>query len=578
MWGSLSFTQDQAYADSLLSVYQRIELNDSLELRLLKGICLTHNNPDVRIYYSTILLQKALEADNKTYQGEAYHSLGLALRRKGALTESLDALFQSARISNELKSYLNLAADYAEISTTYTSAGDLKNSLAYSNKAIQILRLIRTDEPRMFAHSLLNIGYDYYVAGMYDTALMYYNEAEPILDSLSIEYSLLYLIGNRALVKWKLGEIDSAIADLNYAILGLEDFGDEYAMADYHNQLGNIYLENDKQDKAITHLSRGVKMAARNDLKEQVRDASKLLSSLYDSNDQADSAYHYLNLYLAMRDSITDEEVIQQLANQRADFEIELKEQEVANLEEKRRTQRFILWMVVLLGLIALLGLYKYQRRRAAQKLEKQSIDKRIAELKALKAQINPHFLFNALNSIQSYILEDKYHIAETYLVKYGKLIRKILDHSNELIVPLHEELESLNLYISLEQIRVKGGFKFDVILDDSIDPYTCYVPSMAIQPFLENAIWHGISGLDGKGKIDLTFAVDNDHHIVTIEDNGVGFDTDQMKKSTSKGINLVNERLTLLQKTEGSSSAIKVDSVEGKGTTVVLSFPKDLG
>ena len=248
-------------------------------------------------------------------------------------------------------------------------------------------------------------------------------------------------------------------------------------------------------------------------------------------------------------------------------------------LEEEKRQASVKLYGSIISGSFLLIlaltfSVNRYQKIKAKKKLEQKTVDQKLSELKALKAQINPHFLFNALNSIQSFILEDKNHVAEAYLVKYGKLMRKILDHSNELIVPLNEELEALQLYVELEQLRVKQGFDFEVKIDESIDRYTKQVPSMVIQPFIENAIWHGVSKLEGRGKIGLEFIAKEDLIEVRIEDNGVGFDIDEEQSAGgSKGIQLVKDRIDLLNSSEHLESSLEISSEVGEGTKVRICY-----
>ena len=253
-------------------------------------------------------------------------------------------------------------------------------------------------------------------------------------------------------------------------------------------------------------------------------------------------------------------------------------------MEDKERNKTINTYIAIvsigfLLILAITIGSGRYTRYRTKKKLGKETTSKRLAELKTLKAQINPHFLFNALNSIQSHILSDEKNVAEGYLVKYGKLMRKILDHSNELTVTLHDELEALNLYVELEQLRVKQGFDLELEIAENIDRYLVQVPSMVIQPFIENAIWHGVSQLDHKGLIKLTFEEKEDWIEVRIHDNGVGFDTKAGYSSdhVSKGVELVRERLELLKESVGEESVLEVESEEGKGTEVILRFSSEL-
>ena len=138
------------------------------------------------------------------------------------------------------------------------------------------------------------------------------------------------------------------------------------------------------------------------------------------------------------------------------------------------------IWFIVLvvIGSIGITGLVAYRIFLFNARKKKLEREKLTSDLKALKAQINPHFLFNALNSIQNFVLEHQDSLAEDYLVKYGKLMRKILDHSNDLTISLNEELEYIQLYIDLERLRLYKNLEFDVVISDEIDINDTMVPS----------------------------------------------------------------------------------------------------
>lgn len=229
------------------------------------------------------------------------------------------------------------------------------------------------------------------------------------------------------------------------------------------------------------------------------------------------------------------------------------------------------LWFKILCGVfILLIGClifyWSTRNNRLKRKLEK---DRVMAEITALKAQINPHFLFNALNSIQSFLLSNEQELAEEYLVKYSKLMRRILDQSSLLTIPLKEEFETIQLYVDLEKYRSSNSFKFKIHIDDSIES-TERIPSMILQPFVENAIWHGVSQTT-EGLIQLTVKKNEDHSILLeVSDNGRGFDPEKVKTS-SKGSQLVQDRLGLLNQVEGIKSRMEVKSANNVGTKVSI-------
>ncbi|MBK8228387.1 MAG: histidine kinase [Flavobacteriales bacterium] len=136
---------------------------------------------------------------------------------------------------------------------------------------------------------------------------------------------------------------------------------------------------------------------------------------------------------------------------------------------------------------------------------------------------MNPHFIFNALTSINSYVQESERELASGFLTKFARLMRLVLENSRHNEVPLVQDLEALRLYMELEQSRMNGKFEFTIEVDSSIDQETALVPPLVMQPFVENAIWHGISRKEEKGHIRLTVSKDGKRLMMTVEDDGVG-------------------------------------------------------
>lgn len=232
-------------------------------------------------------------------------------------------------------------------------------------------------------------------------------------------------------------------------------------------------------------------------------------------------------------------------------------------------------WFKLLSFVIAALlffMLYTIKIKKIKQKeAEKTKLNNLISQsqLKALQAQMNPHFIFNAINSIQKFILNNNQNEAYKYLSKFSKLIRLVLENSEENTITIEEEIKMLELYINLEQLRFKNKFKSVIILDDAIDANHFYIPTMIIQPHIENAIWHGIMNLEEhqKGVLTISFKQINSHKIIiTIEDNGVGREKTSNnsieKNHKSFGHQLINKRIDIINKNEKSEHKITL-SVE---------------
>ncbi|MES2627663.1 MAG: histidine kinase [Bacteroidota bacterium] len=244
-------------------------------------------------------------------------------------------------------------------------------------------------------------------------------------------------------------------------------------------------------------------------------------------------------------------------------------------------------WVYLALGVLAvfiLLIVYRSIRR-----FEKKRADKKIAlnrqiagiELRALQSQMNPHFIFNALNSIQKFIGRNDEDSAYRYLSKFGMLIRSILENPKSGFHSVEEELLQLGLYLELESLRLEEKLEYRIHVDKDVDKENLLVPVMVVQPYVENAIWHGIMPKEGTGHLEIHWEMIPGAIRVTIEDDGVGRSkSSELKNATQNhrpaGMSITEERLHFLSITENFSSSIAVDDLpaEQSGTRVILTLP----
>jgi LytS/YehU family sensor histidine kinase len=227
----------------------------------------------------------------------------------------------------------------------------------------------------------------------------------------------------------------------------------------------------------------------------------------------------------------------------------------------------------------------KAEEQTHEKEMEVLKLNKDLAtsQLTTLRAQMNPHFIFNALNSVQQYILKGNITEANRYLSKFSRLQRQVLNHSDQDFIPLEKELEILNLYLELEQLRFEGSFTCQIIVNPDIDTDEIKIPPMIVQPFVENAIWHGLMPKQGERHLQITFKLLNDEMLqCTVKDNGIGREAASKIKSstqpahTSKGLSLVYDRLAILRQQYGQVfnaqiHDLKNENGEPAGTEITL-------
>ncbi len=246
-------------------------------------------------------------------------------------------------------------------------------------------------------------------------------------------------------------------------------------------------------------------------------------------------------------------------------------------------------WFVTLLLFVIKSIFVIYRRIKRKRALFQKKIDDEINQYRqvALSRQMNPHFIFNSLNSIQRYILQNDIRQSNRFLTRFSKLIRLILDNSQHTLITLDNEIVTLNLYMELEALRFKERVQFETYVSPDIDTYSVMVPPMLIQPFIENAVWHGIMNKEEngeKGKVSLSFVQENDKIICTVSDNGVGrkksaeLNKEKISTYKSRGTSITQKRVDVINKIYKKNITITykdpVDS-EGnsKGTIVTITF-----
>ncbi len=253
--------------------------------------------------------------------------------------------------------------------------------------------------------------------------------------------------------------------------------------------------------------------------------------------------------------------------------------------------QTWWFWTAVILSVGLIIALILWWRISAVKKREKEKFahEKQILELeaKALRAQMNPHFIFNCLNSIKSLIQQNENEKSVTYLTTFSKLIRTLLNNADKKEISLYDEIETCKYYLQLEAMRFDTKFSYSVNIDDNIDLKSIQVPALIIQPFIENAIWHGIVPRNTGGNVSLNVRRKDGTIEIVIDDNGIGREASAQNKSVSqlthksKGVNLTQSRLeldNLLQQREAKLEIIDKKDEKGMatGTIVIIKIKEE--
>lgn len=260
------------------------------------------------------------------------------------------------------------------------------------------------------------------------------------------------------------------------------------------------------------------------------------LSVLYAYNQQPDSTDYAIKQAVIANNNLFEIRTNEKIEELQTQYETEKKEQEIENLEQKKRLQELelndlqrqrliLLYSLIIPFTLLIAGGWYVNRRRLKTQLEAEQKEyaKQMSELKAIRSQMNPHFIFNALNSIQEYIFANEKKLASSYLVKFSRLIRIYLEQSQQSEIALKKEIEALDLYLHLENNRFGKQLQYKVEIDQNLNLENSFVPSLFIQPYVENAIKHGLLHKKGDKELIVKFSSKKNQLEVTIDDNGIG-------------------------------------------------------
>ncbi|MBM1106017.1 histidine kinase [Aurantibacter crassamenti] len=366
-------------------------------------------------------------------------------------------------------------------------------------------------------------------------------------------------------------------------------------------KIGRAYIAQDKYEEAIPYLEKSIVEADREDDLIVQKDATRKLSELYESKGDFFKAYKTYQEYVAVVDTLyrRKEQEISRAA--RFNREISSRQSRISGLEQERelsqskyalavteqqlvqesfKRQQWVIYSLIA-GLV-LMGLAAFFFYRSNQQ---QKLANNLLALKSLRSQMNPHFIFNALNSVNNYIAKSDERSANRFLSEFSTLMRSVLENSEEDFIPLSKELELLELYVKLEHSRFPDKFDYALEIDENIDVSEFEIPPMLLQPYIENAIWHGLRYKEDKGYLKIGLAkINKDCIQIIISDNGIGrkesakLKTQNQKKQKSKGMGNIKKRVAILNDMYKDRIDVSIGDLEttGSGTKVILTLKKD--
>ena len=342
--------------------------------------------------------------------------------------------------------------------------------------------------------------------------------------------------------------------------------------------LADVYLKNDDDEKALLLLQESYDIAIKNHKTKASKDCIEAMAIIYQKRGNTQKIISLYKQYLSNLEDLIKNDV--EIVDTKL---IAITEEKIAQLEAEKKLKDQLIRKkntfnyVLIFASTILLGLLLF----IIKTLNSIKIKNKKIELQSLRREMNPHFVFNSLNSINNYIAQNDELAANKYLSAYSNLMRSTMENSNKDFISLSTELELLKRYLDLEQLRFSDKFSYTISVDENIDCDTIEIPNMLIQPQVENAIWHGLRYKETKGLLQLDFVLHNKQLLVKIQDDGIGFTKSQLLKTKNQqshnsiGIKNTQNRITLLNNLYSKNISYKTTELlpPNEGTVVKISF-----
>lgn len=557
---------------------------------------------ELRVY------QGLMKADsirgNKKDLCKDYNNIGNVYERLGLYNKSILFYFKALKIAEQQNDKKLEGAINYNIGKGYGIINQDTNAINFINKAIEIFKANKsTDE---LANSYVVLGTIFGNKKDYDKAFSYFKMAEGIFKVANNKNELANTYVTISYMELNQGNFNLVNEYSRKALLLFKEVNDKLGVATcYVNLQIALYYENEdpkkpdykKQMQKCINLLDSAYLAVKNiNTPEHFLHIYQNKAELYNLIGKNDSAYFYLQKHQVLNDSIYNTTKDKQIQELKIQYEADKKEQNILLLEKENARQTIlIITAFTSAGFVTALLLLIVVRNRSRKKQKQIEFEKSVLEFEqqALRAQMNPHFIFNAISSIQKYILKKDKQEAYDYLAKFAKLIRIVLNNSQQKELLLQQELEMIKLYIELEQLRFSNSFAFNLTVQEEINEIEIAVPAMLIQPYVENAIWHGLMNLpagkaglenERKGVLKVDISQTKDVLKICIEDNGIGRDKAKQYKREDKhrsvGMALTEQRLLMINKMQEYENAkvivhdLKDDKGIACGTKVEIYLP----
>lgn len=578
-----------------------------------KGIALlknAHDNYQLAVAYHNLAYVYSIQGQNKKaiqIETIAYQITNKLGKKKGSITalnaigtnyfylsdykKAADFYFKALHLAELIKNQKLIALCFENIALVYKKIENKNKAYEYYQKALLLYKKI--DYPPGLLNLYTNFGAakDQFSDPM--GALELYKQGIDLAQKVHNPRAEYGLLCNLGILMFDQKQYENALGYFKKCMdfyRATSDLKDESILSQYYaetliNVSDAVLIQEGIRPAqrfyvAIDYLKKALKYALEIESVDQQIAARELLAKLYQQNKDFQSALNEHLILVKVKDSLAKIQSKETMLKQEHDYQLDKNQALAKAAIQRQKVVRYA--VIIFFGILVLLGFLFFIEYRKRQKNQQQQNELLLkaqiseVELKALRLQMNPHFIFNCLNSISDYIQKNDTEKADYYLVKFAKLMRGILENSEEKEISIAQEIKVLELYMQLEAARLPGMFTFEFKIDGKIDIESTLIPPMILQPFVENSIWHGLNNKNGNGKIIIEFKQMQDLLQLSVQDDGVGRILTTNRNRKSFGVKITQDRLDIIKKLKSAHAKLNIIDLE-EGTRVEIQLPLEI-
>jgi len=628
---SFFYLQDKVFAQDIDSLKKDLQnaTHDTSRIKILGELAENCDNADILKYAvpQKEFCEKAIAAKLEPAKfylvnlASAINNIGYYYSKLGEPNKALENYKRAYEIHEKIHDSVHAAYALNNIAFIYNNQGDVPTALDYFYKNLKLQEAIR--DTAGIAYSLNNIAFIFINQKDYKTGLEYFSRSLAMFEALKNTKGVAMVYGNmgtihtnqdnsrKALeyyrkslslyeslqdnfgVSSELSAIGAELAKAGEDSLAFDYFKRALAIADEFKvknvqayaltAMARILLKKEDIKTAKEYTLRSLQLAQELGIPKDIQNAASLLKEIYTRQNNYKDAYDIFTLEVKMNDSILNQANRKDATTKNLQYQYDKKIllTQIDNQKALEKRNRIVFISLGAAAIIAMLAFFYTRQNKLKAQLYRMEL-----EQQQYRAQMNPHFIFNCMNSIQHYIVHNDVKQANKFLSQFAGLMRRTLDINSGHFITVEEEMNYLDNYLQLEQMRFDEKFSYQVVCSEGISKSQVSLPTMMLQPFAENAILHGLRYLpDNSGTLTISFQKENNQLVCSIDDNGVGREAVQNIKNQSgtshqsQGMSLIENKLTVLNNIHKANAILNVidkKNADGKaaGTTVILKFP----